>query len=337
MRYVTQCVEQLDRAADELHEGSAVACRLALILTDNVVELMLHRRCDDIFADKRTPWSQAEDISRYSKVERHRVLGRYFDPKPKFLVSEGELTTSDYDFIRICHDMRNAAYHAGLTYDDILPALAWEYHALACALFDRFRIRSWSSTPGAQLPSRLTRHLDLKETRPFRPFSPDRQGHIAASLNARRPVLKESLLVALAKHIETRIERLEELIEYLVTGNPDGHDLQRTLDEAQWWHDLFANIPNEIEENSDAYQELIRKRGTAMRASWKPKHRKVPVDAWKRRATQLLEGPNALAILRYEQLVNDMAYIYEAVEESAGALDAHVEQQIEQMRTEKGL
>ena len=41
--------------------------------------------------------------------------------------------------------------------------------------------------------------------------------------------------------------------------------------------------------------------------------------------------------MRYEQLMNDMAYIYDAVEESAGALDAHVEEQIERMRTERGL
>lgn len=337
MRYVIQCVEQLDRVADELHEGSIVANRLALILTDNIVELMLHRRCDDIFAHKRTPWSQVEDVSRYSKVERHRVLGRYFDSKPKFLLAEGELTAADYDFIRICHDIRNVAYHAGLTRDDILPALAWEYHALACGLFDRFRVRSWGSDPRAQLPPRLAKHLGQKESPSWRSFSPDQQAEIAASLNARRPALKESLPLTLATHVERRIERLGELVEYLVTGNPDGHDLQKTLDEAQWWHDLFAEIPNEIEENSDAYRDLIRQRGTAMRASWKPKHRKVPIDSWKRRAAQLREGPNALALVRYEQLMNDMAYIYDAVEESAGALDAHVEEQIERMRTERGL
>lgn len=337
MRYVIQCVEQLDRVLDELHEGSIVASRLALILTDNVVELMLHRRCADIFADKRVPWSQTEDVSRYSKVERHRVLGRYFDPKAKFLLAEGELATADYDFIRISHDTRNVAYHAGLTYDEILPVLAWEYHALACRLFDRFRITSWSSNPRAALPPRLAKHIPQKDAPPWATFSPEQQAQIVASLDAKRPTLKESLPVTLSIHVEKRIKRLEELIEYLVTGNPDGHGLQKTLDEAQWWHDLFAEIPNEIEENSDAYRDLIQKRGAAMRASWKPKHRKIPIDSWKRRAAQLREVPNALALVRYEQLMNDMAYIYEAVEESAGALDAHVEQQIEHMRTENGL
>lgn len=337
MRYVIQCVEQLDRVVDELHEGSIVANRLALILTDNVVELMLHRRCEDIFSDKRTPWSQVEDVSRYSKVERHRVLGRNFDPKPKFLLAEEELTADDYDFIRICHHMRNSAYHTGITHDDILPVLAWEYHALACELFSRFRITSWRSNPRDQPPPRFAKYLDQKESSSWRPFSSDQQTEIAASLNARRPALKVSLPVTLATYVERRIERLEELIEYLVTGNPDGHDLQKTLDEAQWWHDLFAEIPNEIEENSDAYRDLIRERGTAMRASWKPKHRVVPIDSWKRRGVQLREGPNALALVRYEQLMNDMAYIYDAVEESAGALDAHVEAQIEHMRMERGL
>lgn len=337
MRYVIQCVEQLDRVADELHEGSIVANRLALILTDNIVELMLQRRCDDIFAAKQTPWSQVVDVSRYSKVERHRVLGRYFDAKSNFLLAEGELTTGDYDFVRICHDMRNIAYHAGLTHDDILAALAWEYHALACELFGRFRITSWSSNPREQLPPRLSKHLGQKDSPRWRPFSPDKRAEIAASLNARRSVLKESLSVTFASDVKRRIEKLEEMIEYLVTGNPDGHDLQKTLDEAQWWHDLFAGIPNEIEENSEAYRELIRERGTAMKSSWKPKHRKVPIEDWKRRIHQLQKESKALALVRYEQLMKDMAYIYEAVEESAGALDAHVEEKMERMRTERGL
>jgi hypothetical protein len=337
MQYVTQCVEQLDRAVDELQEGSVVANRLALILTDNIVELMLHRRCQDIFARMRTPWSKAEDISRYSKVERHRVLGRYFHPKLKFLVAEREISPTDYDFIRICHDLRNAAYHSGVTDDSIWPSLAWEYHALACELFGRFRISSWRSKPGAPLSSRLAKHLGQKTSAAWRPFAPDQQGDIAASLNRTRPALMESLPTALASHAEQRIKRLEDLLEYLVKGNPGGHDLQKTLDEAQWWHDLFAEIPDEIEENSGAYRELIRQRGSAMRASWRPKHRTVPIDAWRRRAEQLRDGPNALALLRHQQLMNDMAYIYDAVEEAAGALDAHVEEQIERMRTERGL
>jgi len=294
---------------------------------------MLHRRCADIFSNKRTPWSQVEDVSRYSKVERHRVLGRYFDPKPKFLLAEGELKAGEYDFIRICHDMRNVAYHTGFTHDEILLALAWEYHALACELFDRFRITSWRSNPRAELPPRVAKHIGRRQ----RIFSPDQQAEIAVSLNARRPALKQSLPVTLATYVELRIKKLEEMIEYLVTDNPDGHNLQRTLEEAQWWHDLFSEIPNEIEENSDAYRELIRQRGTTMRASWKPKHRRVPLENWKRRAAQLRGGPNSLALVRYEKLMDDMEYIYDAIEESASALDAHVEEQIERMRTEKGL
>ena len=46
MDHLIVCVEQLDRAIDELADGSAIAGRLALILTDNVVELLMHRRCE---------------------------------------------------------------------------------------------------------------------------------------------------------------------------------------------------------------------------------------------------------------------------------------------------
>ncbi|MEI6002503.1 hypothetical protein H3V53_36935 [Paraburkholderia bengalensis] len=41
--HLTTYLEQLDRATDELQSGGDVGSRLALILIDNVAELLLHR------------------------------------------------------------------------------------------------------------------------------------------------------------------------------------------------------------------------------------------------------------------------------------------------------
>ncbi|MDR5750353.1 MULTISPECIES: hypothetical protein [unclassified Caballeronia] len=49
MKTLTTYVEQLDRAAEEMRVGTDVGNRLALILVDNVIELMLHRYCESRF------------------------------------------------------------------------------------------------------------------------------------------------------------------------------------------------------------------------------------------------------------------------------------------------
>src|SRR5690242_15298991 len=101
MDHLIVCVEQLDRAIDELTDGSAIAGRLALILTDNVVELAMHRRCEDIFQRESGFQPDPAKPGRYSRPARVRVLGQRFDEKYKFLLAEGELSQQELDFVRI--------------------------------------------------------------------------------------------------------------------------------------------------------------------------------------------------------------------------------------------
>ena len=123
MRYIVPCVEQLDRAASELQEGSPVSNRLSIILTDNIVELMAHRRCESTFQNRRRQ-RDSEVGGRYSRSTQGRVLGQRFDEKTKFLLAEGDINESEFNFIRICHAVRNEAYHTGLAHEEILGPLA---------------------------------------------------------------------------------------------------------------------------------------------------------------------------------------------------------------------
>ena len=333
MRYLVPCVEQMDRAAEELHDGSVVSSRLSLILTDNIVELMLHRKCDYTFRSKRTLWTDPVEGGRYSRVNQHRVLGHHFDEKAKFLLAEGDLTEQEFGFIRICHAIRGEAYHTGLTHDEILLALAWEYHALACDLFGRFKSPTRSYNPRASVPPRFSKHIaPIDAATPMRAFSFAKEPELAASLNCARPHLSVSLPVTLANHMQAKVERLEKQLQYLASGNPDDHNLEKMLLETQWWHDLFTDIPLAIEDHSDAYSEYIRQKAETMRRSWKPKYTQLPLDSWKQRIERMRSANRYSALTRHEQLGAEIEHIMDAVEKAAGALDAHIEEQIERRR-----
>lgn len=335
MKHLVPCVEQLDRAALELREGTPVSSRLALILTDNIVELVAHRKCQSIFNSKGAPYLRDVDDGTYSRIARHRVLGQHFDEKNKFLLREGEITHPEFEFIRICHGIRGEAYHSGLTHEEIMLPLAWEYHQLACDLFSRLRtgsrVYSLSATYSARFDSYAAghtrgsviagNHLDEAE--------------IANKLNAARPMLEVSLQEALARNLLAKVDRIDEMLNYLAEGNPWKYDKQQCLVDSQHWEELFANIPPEIEEGTNEYGEFIQKRSIKMNTKWTPRFSSLPTENWKRRIERIRANNISSSLIGYEQLNNEIGWLLSAVESSAGALDQYVEEQIERMREER--
>src|SRR5262245_41791961 len=114
--------EQLEAAKDHLRRGSVLDYRLALILSDNVAELLMHRELDYLFRydDSRMPkWEPARTEliqaglgSKYTFEERQGAE-REFDPKLRLLVRLNRISTEDRLILGICHRFRGAAFHRG--------------------------------------------------------------------------------------------------------------------------------------------------------------------------------------------------------------------------------
>lgn len=157
MRQIYACVDQLDLAAQQLTDAGPYSSRIALILIDNAVELMLHRRCKE------------HALERYSLGDRpadkeakaiHKSLSQRFEEKPKFCCKElGVISELERDFILSAHKYRSEAYHIGILHEDILHALAWEYHELGCQLFGRFPPRSMTVRFDDELTPTVRQHF----------------------------------------------------------------------------------------------------------------------------------------------------------------------------------
>jgi hypothetical protein len=72
-------VSQLDHAATQLSQQTALSRRMALILTDNAVELMLHHYASESLAQDFLCES-GEELAKTRKI-RDEVLGHQFVPK----------------------------------------------------------------------------------------------------------------------------------------------------------------------------------------------------------------------------------------------------------------
>ena len=158
MRYVLTIVEQMDRAARELVTDHPINNRLALILVDNAMEVMLHRQCTDRLeldsmasglwkahetlihgesANDHPPFSVDLKKDVMTHKQRSQAKGIFLDGKLKVLESMEDITSKERRFIAIAHGYRNELYHVGLTHDEIIRPLAAQYFLLSCDLFVR--------------------------------------------------------------------------------------------------------------------------------------------------------------------------------------------------------
>jgi hypothetical protein len=63
----------------------------------------------------------------------------------------------------------------------------------------------------------------------------------------------------------------------------------------------------------------------------------LPLDSWKRRAANMRSADRFCALARYDQLIDEIEYLSEAVEKSAGSLEAEIDAQVERTLMEKSL
>jgi len=90
------------------------ARRLALLMLDNLVELLLRWHAEFHLGTDRTTWL---GLRAYSEQTR-RGVDRWHAALLRFARSKGWLEDADVDALTYCHRVRNSAYHAGDVNDD---------------------------------------------------------------------------------------------------------------------------------------------------------------------------------------------------------------------------
>jgi hypothetical protein len=332
MRYIYPSIEQLDLSGAQLHHrGHPSFSRFSLILTDNIIELILHRQCQAKF-QYNDLWERL-GAQRYPIKFKAEILGQHFDKKVWFCRKIGKISSSEQDFINIAHRYRNELYHSGIKYDDIIYDLAWHYHALACLLFARLRPNSysWSSKN--------------KASAVVRKYIPDDKGHfvvdidakmdqIARSLAGSKPSNERPLPESLSNSAISRLERVQEGLELLVEDNPGRRTEPEVIEDLQFFEYLGSNqllLSSKFDFRTDPYNYW--QRVGALRKKWKPRHRTNPLPRFMLRAKHLSRERNPTgALQKFEKLRQDMAYFEKLVEEAAAVVDAHIQMEIDRAR-----
>ncbi len=328
--HIHHCIEQLDLAAEQLRKADSAYARLALILIDNVVELRLHRYAEQEMKWYETFWRLGK--GKYTEEEREKVLGQHFEEKPKFARRMGLISDDELTFILICHRYRNELYHRGIMHESVIHEIAWHYHDIACQLLPRLRLGSYRWKLGDTVSEVVKKYcgdkgLDLMSVEKQLPL-------VSRRLAEARPETRQSLAQSLSASALTRIEAMDNAIEFLVHNSPEKTTRGDVIFDVQARPYLFTQevkgtLPLQPGEKIETFDDALR----LLKRYWSPPVRSDPVPRWRGRAERLRgEKCSLKALKKYQCLMDEMDYFDEKVRDATRVLDQHIEEEIDRLR-----
>lgn len=330
MERISHIIEQLDLAGKQLQKPNATYGRFALLLTDNIVELILHEQCEYEFLSDDA--LRGPDRCKYTPGLRKKVLGRHFGEKAKFCKQIGLINDDQLQLICICHQYRNELYHIGIKYEPIVYAIAWKYHNAACDLFTLARSCGYRIVPKDELSEVVRHHTESLITEDGMLVDHDRfrQG-VSNSLKQIKPQLSRSFVEIICDFAIEKVDTIMGNISFLSEDNLRGGNETEVLHEIQFTQYLrehFSTV-NSPRGSHAEYFESVRQ----LRSKWTPKYPLNPTPRWLARAKHLAEEKTSINVLRnFENLKRDMQEFEEMIERAAIEFDQNIQRQIDQLR-----
>jgi hypothetical protein len=326
---LAQILEQLDLAHEHLQQGDPNNARFGLMLTDNALEISLHRLAlhEDQRAQQRR-W-QPDYVHPHARALA-AAMGQDFGAKVRLAERLGMVSAEEAGSIRVGHAFRNETYHVGVQHEDVLQDVALFYFHVACAVLARITpgFFGWSSSD--RLPERAAKYFTNDG------FMPGRMGdyeRACARLAAGCGHDPAELVAVLARHMAEVVEEQDAALDFLANDAPNPSTRREAVVELQAWALAFGEagrtflnrLPNppksvfaQVAAIGDGYPGLVRS---------------DPIPSWRRRAAGLARETNPHRALQlYRAFMDQTLDLRRAIDESARALDAHIQNEVDRMR-----
>ena len=232
-------VVEIEEAGRLARIGRVPHLRLAFLLLDNAVEVMLHREVEGetwfqgvnvamtvqmrsmehIHGDKPEFMALLADIeSRVLPERKMEDLEERFRAKVNFLAERKRLDPAVATIVKKFHRYRNDLYHRLQLRREVLEPGTLVYFDVACAILASWRFqRSWSSgEPYTDLARfGVTLHSAFKD---------DITSHVAMQLRESVGIDVESVRSALISHLNGRLDDLDHVIVMIRDAMPEEYD-----------------------------------------------------------------------------------------------------------------
>ena len=334
IQFLADQIDQLDLALDQLALQDRNFDRFAMMLTDNVVELTLHRHAEDtrvLESDLRlggqTPGIDQKIVSE--------ALGARFDGKVKLARTTGLIDAELSATLLYLHGFRNTAYHRGARHEGVLHSVSLFYVRCACEILARYQPLGWYSASGDKISHRAVKYLgSMKGKFPTEPFGRAwaQISEVALHLGDR---LVADLHCDMQKTIETFAESLGLLAQY---PEPGGTPRSTVIIESQVWHVAFSSVGEDYARVHGGPTSPSADYVRWIEANFPWIDRVDPVPSWRRRAATLAKEKNPhSAVKKYCDFMRQSEMLREAIDAAAAQLNAHLNNLVDSYLEEQAL
>jgi hypothetical protein len=328
--FLASVLEQLDVALEHLGKNDVHNARFSLMLTDNIVELILHQIAKD--RQSSLSWNHPRDSYPHARA-LEKALRRSFEEKVKFARLESKLTDEEAQTFSILHGYRNEVYHVGLQHEAILKQLAAFCFHVACEFASRYSPNGLYWGSGTQLPERSKKYFTGDER-----YFPGRPEDFKAGCEALKRALSfkpQALVTSLANHADEVIADQDVCLDVIAGGVYDNQKTTRecALIQSQAWKVAFSEEGKEFGRANGFPGGSMFTFVEWMATNYPFQFRKDPIQSWQVGAEALRAERNPhKALNRYHSFMEATADIRETLMDSAGAVEQEIDALIDRAR-----
>lgn len=248
MERLHRTVVQIEVAKQSIQNGDLAHLRVALILLDNAVEVMMHRIIkDELFhtdmyermlrnfpkgpLDAKGEELRREMASHVISRRRRDEIRRYFGAKVDFLSDRDRIPRPGARALKHLHNYRNETQHEDLVREESIRAVVMLLFDISTDFLVRLKTGSTSWRGGADYG--WLQKYGVQRPRLFL-GSEDVRQHIAQQLRADLPLDDAEIRKSLIVHLTERLDAMEGQLDY-VRENMELKDAAEALRHVQFW------------------------------------------------------------------------------------------------------
>ncbi|AVS92438.1 hypothetical protein C8246_12305 [Paracidovorax avenae] len=324
-QFMADQIDQLDLAIDQLAVRDRNFDRFALMLVDNVVELVLHQHAKDSLMLRKSLAGETKPELKTAVA----ATGRNFDAKVAYARETQMISAATADSIQYLHSFRNSAYHQGSRHEGILHSLAVFYFRAACAVLKGYQPPFYGIYSRDQISHRAVKYLgklDFFDQRDAFVRAFDRLTEVAEALG-------EKLIDDLQADMLSTINQIDDWLNFIAENAPHRPSRDDAVRDCQAWPfawtddaKVFAKTEGFKPSNIDDFVRWLGRN-----YNWQVKT--DPVPSWKRRHASLTRERDADAALKkYCDFMKQTESFRAALDEGVSQLDGYIQEQIDYAR-----
>lgn len=327
IQFLADNIDQLDLALDQLKIADRNYDRFALMLIDNVVELLLHRFAQDR-AGENGIWARI-GTPKHDPKTIEKALSRNFDAKAKAACKLGLLSNACCETVLNLHGFRNTAYHRGMRHDGILHSLAVFYFKNACSLHKAYKPRWWSWSSNDKLSYRALKYIGFPMVNePEKVFS-----DAFSRLDCIADSMQTDLVRDLSSNLSQTIDLMNDAIDFLVNDGPEKKSRNEIVLDCQAWPFAYTKEAKAYAESKGCRENSFNGFVNWLSKNYEWPVKKDPVPSWRSRLDVLCKEKDYHKTLKtYCDFMRQTEVIRSQISESAAQLDSFIQYQIDVAR-----